>query len=203
MTERPDQQQIADKIDQHRSNRDADRQSRILPGMKAGGEHLDQYIGRQPERKCRQGMRRRQRIFSAERSILQQAAYDRFGRHGQRRRCGQGKQQHELDSAILSMDCNRFLSCPQLPRERRQHGGTNADTDKAERQLVEPIGVIKIGYSAFGQEARCQRGRDQQIKLNGARAERRRKDQLEQRSDLGGKLRPAQLQADIGAPTRP
>ena len=100
------------------------------------------------------------------------------------------------------MPSGTILARPQLTRQCRQHRGANPDTNEPERQLVEPIGIVKIGDRTFGQESRRQRCGDQQIELHRTGAQCRWQNQPQQGPHALGQMRPAQPKPDIGPPAR-
>ena len=85
----------------------------------------------------------------------------------------QGQQQRQLDAAVLRRRPRRRRRRPHLARQRRQDRGADRDADDAERQLVQPVGVIEIRDRAARQQ-RGERGRDQQVELSDAGAEHAR-----------------------------
>ena len=115
------------------------------------------------------------RVGRVEMAVLEQ----RRGRSAPRRRSGRPS---PAASGTVPARCPRFCvsiafsSSPALSRRRdgRQEDGAQADADQPERKLVQPVGVIDVCDRAVPQQVAGKRGRDDQVELNCARADRRR-----------------------------
>ena len=125
-----------------------------------------------------------------------------------RDRGGKRKEQRELDAAVLRVHRLGVALLAQLPRDGRQQDGAETDADQPERKLVQPIGIVNVGDRAGVEQAAGERGRDREIDLHRAGAERRRQDQPKQLAAnrrscaaAGSQLTPACRQASISQPS--
>ncbi len=194
----PDRQR---QVRDHRGNRDFDRCARVLVREKPGRQHLDEYESRQPGgigRQCRRG---RLRLGRAERAARKQHQQYRCCQHDQCRRRGQRKQERQFDAAILRLDRARHVAEAHLARQRRQDRGADRDADDAKRQLVQPVGIVKIGDRA-GREQRGQRRRDQQVELYHPGAEYARSHDAQRLFDARRQARQAQPERHPGSRAR-
>ena len=89
--------------------------------------------------------------------MFKYAMDDWYSRNDQSRRRGHGKEQCQLDSAILRVGRCLAIGSGDLPRKRRQDCGTNGDANQSQWQLVQTVRIIEPGYRPFWQEPRGER----------------------------------------------
>ena len=90
----------------------------------------------------------------------------------------------------------------QAARHLRQQHGADGDADHADRQLVEPVGVIQRRERARRQEARDD-GVGEQRDLRARRAERRRPQRAEECADIVVELERREARQHAAASPRP
>ena len=107
----------------------------------------------------------------------------RSGTHQERDEARHRQQQRQLDRAVLRMARAGLVAGRDPARHLRQQHGADRDADHADRQLVEPVGVVERRQRAGGEEARDD-GVGEQRDLGAGRAERRRPERLEEALDV-------------------
>ena len=92
---------------------------------------------------------------------------------------GIAKQQREFDRAVLRRAGAGFVAGRDPVRHLRQQHRADGNADDADRQLVDPVGVIERRDRAGRQKARDD-GVGEQRELRAGRADRRRNERLEE-----------------------
>ena len=132
---------------------------------KPGRQHLDEYEGRQPGGiggECRRG---RRRLGRAERAALRTApAVSAVASTISAAAAGSVSSSASSTPRFCVSTAPAESPSAHLARQRRQDRGADRDADNAERQLVQPVGIVEIGDRAARQQ-RGERGRDQQVEL--------------------------------------
>ena len=124
--------------------------------------------------------------------MLEQHLDDRPRNNDQGDGGGQRQQKRELKAAVLARHRAGFVVLGQMPRQCGQQYHADGDAHHAERELVDPVGVVKEGN-----RARLQRGdggADEQVHLIDAAGDDAGHGESEQPARVRREARPAKAQ---------
>ena len=159
------------------------RRRGILAGVEGRDRAADQHERNEPDRIGRERRAGGGGIGLGERAAREHRAHDDVG-HGQERGHERHrKQQREIEGAALRRHRAGVIARGQPPRHFRQQHRADRDADHADRQLIEPVGIIQRRQRAGGQEGRDD-GVGEQRDLRSHRAQRRRPERAEERADI-------------------
>ena len=123
------------------------------------------------------------RVLGREPAAHEQAAHDLFGHHQEGDDAGDGQKQREFDRPVLRRAGARVVAGRDPVRHLRQQHRADGNTDDADRQLVDAVGVIERRDRTRRQETGND-GIGEQRELRAGRADRRRNERLEEAAHI-------------------
>ena len=178
-------------IDQHREEQRLHRRPGVAARQKRDRGAAHQHERQEPDRIGLQRGAGRRRVGGGEGAAHEQRAHDQVRQQQERDQARDRQQQRELDRAVLGVARAGLVAARQPVGHLRQQHGADRDADHADRQLIEPVGVVKRRQRAGGEEARDD-GVGEQRDLGLGRADGGGPEPLEEQLHLLVEPRPAE-----------
>ena len=202
MPERHHEGEVQRQIERDADHPDLHRRRCVAAREKSRGQHLDGDKRRQPQRIGGQRLGRQDCRLGVERATFKQNRNDRVGRNRQRQSRRKGQEKGVFQRPVERRDRRLALSGADLARQQRQQRRADGRADHAQRQLLDPVGVIEQRHRARRQQA----GDDhvhRQIDLCHPGADQPGRHATEQYSNLRRQPRSRQADAHSGPAHRP
>ena len=139
------------------------------------------------------------RIGIGECAARKQRPHQQIGNDDEGGKARHRQQQREFDRAVLRMRGARFIAGGNASRHFRQDHGAGGNANDADRQLVEPVGIIERRQRAGGEEA-CDDRVGKQRKLHAHGTDGGGAQRAEKPAHVGVEFGPAQHRQRAGAP---